>query len=77
MKKKSYVLLKLNGITELNTLDGIVISDSGTILAPNLKNLDGVTAYLEGSDTQFPGSWTSFTGGSLTGIRKPQQFRRV
>jgi len=60
--------LKLNGLTALTSVHGIIIQESSgsTLLDPNLTILSGVKVTLGGTDTQVASSWTTFTGGSLT-----------
>ena len=60
--------IKLTGLSSLSSTHGISINDSGSsaILDGNLTSLDGVSAYLEGSDAQVANSWTKFINGNLT-----------
>src|SRR4029077_6775395 len=59
--------VKLSGMTSLTSAHGIYINDTGgsTILDAKITTLDGVSATLDGSDTQVANSWTTFTNGTL------------
>jgi RHS repeat-associated protein len=60
--------VKLSGLTSLAGTQGIYITDTGssTLLDPKLTSLSGVTATLDGTDTQVANAWTKFVNGSLS-----------
>ncbi|HET6882119.1 MAG TPA: hypothetical protein VFI31_18280 [Pirellulales bacterium] len=61
-------LLKLSGLTSLNSTQGIAINDTGgsTLLDAKLTTLKGVNVTLDGTDPHIADTWTEFTTGHLT-----------